>query len=346
MSTQDNGMRFSVFSVNDHYPPEKFPGHTRTVADIYGQVTEQAALADALGYDTFFVAEHHFHEYGAIPNAAIMMAHLASHTRRIRIGSAISVLTLHNPLEVAENYAMVDVLSGGRLFLGVGSGYLKHEFEGYGIALEEKRERFDENLEIVTRLLAGERLTYAGKHTRVDAVQLNVLPLQQPPMIAVAILRREAAYHVGRAGHNIISIPYASVDGWSDVAEVVDEFKRGRAEAGRPYRAGDAVVCLHTHVAETPERARELAAEPFDLYVKTRLYARRQTYDDILRSGLSLFGSVDQVADKVVQLHRMGVDHLMTQHYFGDLAPGHVAHSMRLFADEVMPRVRREIARA
>ena len=91
-------MRFSIFSVNDHYPPEKFPGFSRTVADIYKEITDQAALADRLGYDTFFVAEHHFHEYGAIPNAAIMMAHLANHTQRIRVGSAISVLTLHNPL--------------------------------------------------------------------------------------------------------------------------------------------------------------------------------------------------------------------------------------------------------
>ncbi|WP_024537085.1 LLM class flavin-dependent oxidoreductase [Comamonas badia] len=339
-------MRFSIFSVNDHYPPEKFPGFSRTVADIYKEITDQAALADRLGYDTFFVAEHHFHEYGAIPNAAIMMAHLANHTQRIRVGSAISVLTLHNPLEVAENFAMVDVLSGGRLFLGVGSGYLKHEFEGYGIALEEKRDRFDENLEIVTRLLAGERLTYHGKHNHIDAVQLNVLPLQKPPMIAVAILRREAAFHVGRAGHAIISVPYASVDDWADVAQIVDEFKRGRAEAGKPYQPGDAVVSLHTHVAETDERARALAADPFDLYVKTRLYARRQTYDDILQSGLSLFGSVDRVVDKVVQLHQMGVDHLMTQHYFGGLAPEHVAHSMRLFALEVMPRVRVKLSKA
>src|SRR6478609_6894532 len=182
-------MRMSIFSVQDHYPTQ-----ARTVPELYKQILAQAELADQLGYDTFWVAEHHFHEYGAVPNPAIMLASIAQRTKRLRLGTAISILTFHNPLTVAESYAMVDVLSGGRLVYGVGSGYLPHEFAGYRIDPSEKRDRFDENLAIVRRLLAGERVTADGKFGKVDAVALNVVPVQREVPIYVAVLRREAAF--------------------------------------------------------------------------------------------------------------------------------------------------------
>ena len=102
-------MKMSIFSVQDHYP-----SHSRTVSQLYQEILVQADLADALGYDTFWVAEHHFHEYGAVPNPAVMLASIAQRTKRLRLGTAISILTFHNPLTVAESYAMVDILSGGR----------------------------------------------------------------------------------------------------------------------------------------------------------------------------------------------------------------------------------------
>src|SRR3954463_7214862 len=167
-------MRLSIFSVQDHYPAA-----ARSVAQLYAEVIAQAELAEALGYDTFFVAEHHFHEYGVVPNPAVMLSTLAQRTKSLKLGTAISILTFHNPLTVAESYAMVDVLSGGRLVLGVGSGYLKHEFAGYAIEPAEKRNRFDENLALVKRLLSGERVSFEGRYNRLDAVQINVRPLQR-----------------------------------------------------------------------------------------------------------------------------------------------------------------------
>jgi alkanesulfonate monooxygenase SsuD/methylene tetrahydromethanopterin reductase-like flavin-dependent oxidoreductase (luciferase family) len=333
-------IKYSMFSVQDHYPVEKYPEHTRTVEQLYSEVIDQAKLAEALGYDTFFVAEHHFHEYGTVPNPAIMLAYLAAQTRRLRLGSAISLLTFHNPLTIAENYAMVDILSGGRVYMGVGSGYLKHEFDGYGINGAEKRERFDENLEIVTRLLQGERLNYEGKFNQINNVQLNVRPLQRPhPPIAVAILRKEAAYHVGLKGHNILCVPYGSIDRWEELEELAGEFQRGRKEGGKPAQPGDAAFVFHTCVGESEEEVRNSAAECFNLYVRTRLYAKSQTYDDILNSGLALFGTPDTVAEKVAHLYKLGVSHVITLHNFGHLPEAQVHRSMKLFAQEVMPRV-------
>jgi alkanesulfonate monooxygenase SsuD/methylene tetrahydromethanopterin reductase-like flavin-dependent oxidoreductase (luciferase family) len=333
-------MRISIFSVQDHYPARQ-----RTLPQLYEQVIAQAELADRLGYDTFFVAEHHFHEYGAVPNPAVMLSTLAQRTRRLRLGSAISILTFHNPLTVAESYAMVDVLSGGRMVLGVGSGYLKHEFAGYQIDPAEKRERFDENLAILKRVLSGERITFKGRYNTLDAVQINVLPVQQPIPIYVAILNRIGAYHVGRQGNAIMCVPYASLDRFDEIGPMVADFRRGRAEAGLAPSADDGTFAFHTHVAESDAACRKEAEEAFDLYVATRLYAKRQVYDDILRSDLALFGSVETVAAKMVRLYEMGIRHVLTLQNFGLMAPELVHKSMRLMAEEVMPRVRKAIAR-
>jgi alkanesulfonate monooxygenase SsuD/methylene tetrahydromethanopterin reductase-like flavin-dependent oxidoreductase (luciferase family) len=333
--TDCSPMRYSIFSVQDHYPTQ-----SRSVAGLYQQVVEQAELADRLGYDTFFVAEHHFHEYGVVPNPAVMLSTLAQRTGRIRLGSAISILTFHHPLTVAESYAMVDVLSGGRLVLGVGSGYLKHEFEGYCIDGSEKRDRFDEGLEVVTRALAGERVTFHGRYVDINDVALNVRPLQQPtPPIHVAVLRKEAAYHVGRKGQRIVFVPYASVDRFDEIAELIADFRRGQMDGGVVSQDDDIQIALHTHVAGDDAEARRQAEGPFDRYVESRLYAKRQTYDDIMASELSLMGGVDTVTDKLVRLYEMGARHVMMLHNFGLMDRDLVLTSMRRAAQDVMPRV-------
>ncbi|MDQ4059699.1 MAG: LLM class flavin-dependent oxidoreductase [Pseudomonadota bacterium] len=328
-------MRYSIFSVQDHYPQRE-----RDQQTLYAQILRQCELADALGYDTFFVAEHHFHEYGVVPNPAVMLAAMAQRTSRIRLGSAISILTFHHPLTVAESYAMVDLLSGGRLVMGVGSGYLKHEFAGYRVDPAEKRERFDEHLEVFTRALAGERVTFKGRFIEVEDVQINVLPLQRPsPPVYVAILRREAAYYVGRAGRKIIFVPYASVERFEEIGDLVADYRRGQAEAGVAPTDEDILLALHTHVAESDPAARRDAAAPFDLYVATRLYAKRQTYDDVMRSELSLMGSVETVADKLMSLQGMGVRHVLTLQNFGLMSQETVESSMTRLMERVAPKV-------
>ncbi|MBI1201321.1 MAG: LLM class flavin-dependent oxidoreductase [Rhodopseudomonas sp.] len=327
-------MRMSIFSVQDHYP-----AGPRSIQQLYSEVIAQAELADRIGYDTFWVAEHHFHEYGVVPNPAVMLASLAQRTTRLRLGTAISILTFHNPLTVAENYAMVDILSGGRLVYGVGSGYLSHEFAGFAVDPAEKRDRFDENLAVIRRLLAGERVTSKGKFQSIDAVALNVRPLQGKVPVYVAVLRREAAYHVGKQGHNLMCVPYASVDNFDDIGNLVADYRRGRDEHGDVPVEDDAVVTLHTHVAASDEQARRNAETAFNLYVDTRLYARKSTYDDAMRNGLHLFGSVDTVVDKLVALHDMGVRHVSALQNFGLMAQPLVHASMERMMREVMPKV-------
>jgi len=332
-------MRYSVFSVNDHHP--RLP---RTVPELYGQVMRQCELAEQLGYDTFFCAEHHFHEYGVVPDPAVMLSALAQRTQRIRLGTAISILTFHDPRRIAETYAMVDTLSGGRLVFGVGSGYLAHEFAGYGIEPKEKRDRFNEALDIVRRLMAGETLSYQGHYSASEKVVLNVLPhAGRVPPIYVAVLAREAAYHVGKQKNRIFTVPYASCKDFRDIGTMLAEYRKGRAEAGLPRDEDDHVFTLHTYVSASDAAAKSEAKPAYDLYVDTRLYAKKHVYENIIVNGICLFGSVDTVAEKMCQLHEMGIRHVATMHNFGALDPALVERSMTLFAREVMPRVQKRI---
>ena len=328
-------LRYSLFSVNDHHPRL-----ARTVPQLYEQVMRSCELAEQQGYDTFFCAEHHFHEYGVVPDPAVLLAALAQRTSRIRLGTAISILTFHDPRRIAETYSMLDMMSGGRLVFGVGSGYLSHEFIGFDRDPKEKRDRFNENLALVKRLMAGEALTYQGKYSRSEKVVLNVLPHEgRVPPIHVAALVRDGVYHVGKQGNRIFTVPYASCKNFADIGNMMAEFRSGRADAGYLPDDDDHIVTLHTYVARTDEEAKTHCKAAYDLYVDTRLYAAKHAYEDIITNGICLFGSVETVTEKVCQLHGMGVRHVATLQNFGGLQPALVERSMGLFANEVMPAV-------
>src|SRR6201996_3712833 len=331
-------VKLSILSVADHYPD--LP---RSTGELYRAVVDQAVLAEQLGYEACFIAEHHFHPYGAVPNPAVLLSAIAARTTRLRLGPAITVLPFRDPRTVAEDYALLDQLSGGRLILGVGSGYLKHEFAGFGRDPMEKRDRFDENLALLKRLLSGERVSHGGKFTTIDAVQLNVVPVQPELPIYVAALNKEAVYHIGRQGNGLLTIPYGTLENFAQIGALQEAFTRGRHEANAaPMPSGLAphIVTFHTYVAKTDREAEELVREAFELYCRTRLYAKPWTYEQISENGLALFGSVERVAEKLIALQRMGVMHVATLSNFGALSPQRVTESMRLMMEAVMPIVR------
>lgn len=330
-------MDFGVFSVLDHYP-QALP---RTGQAFLNEFLEQAAVAEELGYRSIWTAEHHFDPYGLCPNPAVLLAAAAARTQRVRLGVSVSILPLRHPLQVAEDYALLDVLSGGRLNLGVGSGYLKHEFEPIGVPLEDKAARMDEALEILLSAWRGESVDVEGRYHRVRQARLQILPLQRPrPPVWIAVLRREAAYHVGRKGLNMMGIPYVTVDGPGELKEMIDAFRAGYAESGAPADALSVPMGLHVHVAETREEARRVAQPALELYLKTRKYARGGTFDGLLEKKLIAVGTPDDVAATLREYEAAGTTHLMCLMNFGGMPHQDVLASMQLFAREVMPRFR------
>ena len=325
-------MRFSIFSVADHYPEEP-----RTIRELYAQILDEIELADELGFSAFFLAEHHFHEYGLVPSPPTLLGAAAERTQRIGLGVAVSVLPFHQPLLAAEEYAMLDQMTGGRLVLGVGSGYLKHEFEGFYLAPWEKRARFDEALKIMVQAWEGKPFSYHGLYHHVENTRIAVTPLQKPhPPMWIAILRQEAAYHVGKQGQNIMLIPYATCETKDDLKSVINEYYRGYTEAANAERS-DIAVALHTYVSESLGSARAEAEEALKRYVRSRLYAKRRSYDELETAGLILFGDAEQVSSRIRELEAAGMNHLMILVDFGALQTDRVRASLNRFVREVMP---------
>ncbi|GIX46394.1 MAG: luciferase [Candidatus Tectimicrobiota bacterium] len=326
-------MRFSVFSVTDHYPEEP-----RSIRDFYAQLLDEMVLAEELGFSAYFVAEHHFHEYGIVPSPPVLLGAAAQRTSRLGLGVAVSVLPFHHPLAVAEEYAMVDQLTNGRLVLGVGSGYLQHEFAGFGMGPWEKRFRFDEALAIMLKAWEGEPFSYHGVYYHVHNTRLAVTPLQRPhPPLWIAILRAEAAYHVGKQGRYLMLVPYATCDTQADLQGVIAQYAQGYAASGSGTPP-DVAVALHTYVSTSPAAARAEAEAALDRYVRTRLYARRRSYDELEQAGLILFGDPDTVAARIEALAAMGMTHLLILTNFGALPAKRVQASLERFARQVMPR--------
>jgi alkanesulfonate monooxygenase SsuD/methylene tetrahydromethanopterin reductase-like flavin-dependent oxidoreductase (luciferase family) len=330
-------VKFGIFSVVDHYPTEL----PRTSGQFYEELLEQAEAAEAWGFDSFWIAEHHFHEYGGIPAPPIWMAAAAQRTRRIRLGSAVVVLPFDHPLRAAEDYAMVDILSGGRLNLGAGSGYLRHEFEGFGINPEEKRERFDEALEIVLRAWAGGRFSYEGKHHRVRDVRLNVVPVQKPrPPVWIATLRADGAPRVGARGFPVMLIPYASAETLPQIAAGVRAYQDAFVKAGGRLEDATVPFGFHCHTAETTTRARAEAREHMERYVRTRLYAVQRSFEVLVEQNVVAIGDPEEII-RVARLYAdAGLTHFLAITNFGGLEHKKVLRSMELMARHVVPAFR------
>lgn len=318
-------MKFSIFSVTDHYPDRD-----RTIGQFYDQLLDEIGHAEELGFANYFLAEHHFHAYGVVSSPAVLLAAAARQTSRIGLGSAVAVLPFHNPLRLAEEYAMLDQLSGGRLALGVGSGYLQHEYDGFNIGPWEKRQRFDEALEILERAWTGEPVTFHGYYHHVDGVRLAITPVARPPLW-VAVIRPEAAYHVGRQGRNIMLIPYATATNIEDLADIIGAYRQGRSET-EVDGPGDVAVALHTYVGADAD-VREEVGPALRQYTDTRLYHKsHRGYDELDSAELVLFGDVDKVEKRVTKLTGLGVTHLLALSNFGGLDAKLVRASMARLA--------------
>jgi alkanesulfonate monooxygenase SsuD/methylene tetrahydromethanopterin reductase-like flavin-dependent oxidoreductase (luciferase family) len=152
----------------------------------------------------------------------------------------------------------------------------------------------------------------------------------------IAILRQEAAYHVGKQGQNIMLIPYATCETKDDLKSVINEYYRGYAEAANAERP-DIAVALHTYVSESLASARAEAEEALKRYVRSRLYAKRRSYDELETAGLILFGDAEQVSSRIRELEAAGMNHLMILVDFGALQAERVRASLQRFVREVMP---------
>lgn len=327
-------MKLGIFSVMDFHPEQQ-----PSAAGFYRETIELAVTAEKLGYVSAWVAEHHFANYGLCPAPSVLLAAIAQKTEQIRIGPAVCVLPFHDPVKVAEEYAVLDVVSGGRLDFGVGRGYLAHEFAGHLLDREESQARFDEALEVIELAWRGEPFEYTGRFHRYPRIALNTRPLQQPsPPIALAALSPATYARIGAQGYNLMAVPYILED-----LSVLKELLAGYAAQAETRRRTDSgprvTVAFHVHVAPSPAEAEARARSYMTRYCETRAVGNAKTFDQLMQRRLIAVGDPDRVADILRQLASFGVEQVLCLMNFGGMPFRLVLESLTLTAQEVMPRL-------
>ncbi len=335
-------MRFHM-----HLLPTYFPDRDAPFDIYYQQILDQIQLAEELGFECFWFTEHHFLLYGGpVPNSAVMMSAAAARTSRIHLGSAISILPLHHPVEIAENYAMVDVVSGGRLEFGIGLGNTAIDFQVYGVNREESRARFEEAAEIIPKAWANDRFSHEGTFWRFEDVPVYPKPVQKPhPPMWVAGHSPESLGWAGRHGFNIMIVAHPFPPEFYQPG--IAAWKEGLAQAG--LEPGDRRCKLHLRVwvDENAERAREVAEPAIERYDTISAIGRQARavhgpglydWEGMLACGRNVYGNPDQcIAAIQSSVRNYDFDVFSSTFNFGGLPHEDIKRAMRLFAKEVMP---------
>ncbi len=338
-------------------------------------IKEQMSLmyeAETLGFDSVWPAEHHFSEYGYCASPQVSLAAVAARTSRIRLGTGVVVLPFHNPVRVAEDFAFLDLMSDGRVDLGVGRGYQPMEYRGFGMegSQAESREIFDEAIRLIRACWTQERVTFKGRHYQVEDLEVRPKPLQQPhPPVYMACLSPASFALAGRYGFNVLM---SGAFGLSPegAKEGIADYRAARKAAGHDPASGQIALLLKLYVGDTMDGAHSDFAGPvtwyyrtiakyvapppgqapvksYEMYAATRRAAETLDFAALADSPLMVCGDVDHCVEKLRQITReYGFNELLCWTRIGGLETRKVLRAMELMSGEVMPRLRGEMKQA
>jgi alkanesulfonate monooxygenase SsuD/methylene tetrahydromethanopterin reductase-like flavin-dependent oxidoreductase (luciferase family) len=345
-------MRFGFF---DQLPCAPGYSEQQRYHDIIGQIE----LGDEIGFDTVWLGELHFSRaFSILADPLMVLAAAAQRAPRIRLGTAVTLLPLHNPVKIAEEAAIADILSNGRLELGVGRGTAPLHYEGYAIPMEESRERFEEALDFIIGAWSSESFSFSGKYFRARELNLAPRPVQSPyPPVRIAANSPDTFPFAARRRMPIFATPLINPpdklkEGFAVYRETLGGDARGDTALAFPVhvtasRAQAREECepgLLRFLREAAERLRPLGdhdIKSFEAFRQVLARIERVTYADMDRE-MGVFGDPDYCVERVRSLQRdYGMDEFIC--YFnqgGIMDHAMVRQSMTLFAEEVMPHCR------
>jgi alkanesulfonate monooxygenase SsuD/methylene tetrahydromethanopterin reductase-like flavin-dependent oxidoreductase (luciferase family) len=319
----------------------------RTDSEVYADALAQIELADRLGFDSVWLAEHHFVDYGICPSTLSLAVAAAARTKRIRIGTGVRILALDHPVRVAEEAAVVDVLTGGRLEFGIGAGYQKAEFAGYGVPFHERRDRLRANIKTIVEIWERRKVSPNPFHPELpDELTIHPLPVQDPfPPIWVAAWSKDSIEWAARNGWPFM---VSFIENTEQIRENLAIYDAARLDAGQPPLS-DVAVARNTYVGADGEDVRsstEPALEHFlnqlrskGVFSKGTLIAADDVNYDYLRESGAwvLEDHAGTVARLKVMESELGVSYYLGVFAFGSLPHEKVCRSMQRFAEHVMP---------
>jgi alkanesulfonate monooxygenase SsuD/methylene tetrahydromethanopterin reductase-like flavin-dependent oxidoreductase (luciferase family) len=316
-------------------------------ADGYHDFIEYNVEAEALGFHGTFVVEHHFTGFGQVSATLNLLTWLGARTKTLRLGTAVMVLPWHNPVLLAEQAATLDLLSGGRLDFGIGTGYRYHEFVGFDIALDEAREKFEEAIDVILKAwTSNERFSHKGKFWTFNDILVEPPPFHKPhPVVWMGAGSERSIREVARRGFNLLLGQYSSP---ADLARNIAIFRdavEAKGEPWDPLRVGVTRAFYVTDDAREREAAlkRRLANRLRQLKLGTAPDGRvlggpdRADGDPIeINVASAMYGPPDEIARKIEALREAGAGYLLLTG--GGSGGGEKGRcSLRRFAREVMP---------
>src|SRR3984893_2902899 len=230
-------MQFGYFTLSDNHYIDNRRSANQLVADIL----DEALYAEEVGLHSAWIGEHHFSTLGVLSCPDLVLAHVAARTKKIRLAPAVTVLPLHQPIRVAEQWATLDLLSGGRVDFAAGRGYDRREYAPFHVSFEDNQSIFEEGLGIVRRLWASDApISHHGKHYRFDDVAITPQPVQRPIPSYVASFSQPSVELAARLGCNLIVAPFAAAVTFCGLRQSGDVYRQGR---GPPRHKPRGLLC-------------------------------------------------------------------------------------------------------
>jgi alkanesulfonate monooxygenase SsuD/methylene tetrahydromethanopterin reductase-like flavin-dependent oxidoreductase (luciferase family) len=318
--------------------------------EVYQRGIETAVLAEELGFSHVWLAEHHFTNYSYLSRPVTLLSYLAARTRRIRLGTAIVPLPLHHPLLVAEELAALDVLSGGRVEIGLGKGYQQYQYDRFGMGTERDIQRYEESIDVVRLALTEEVFSYTGESFQIPETRLYPQPIQrQPPFwLVVNTTVREGIVDAVRRGMNMFTGVLEPIAKLTDMRVTYPDLFPADAP---PLRIG---TQRPVYVAESEADA-QAAIEQVRWNGRISLAMRhnfasldhgrvlplplpKEPSNDFIQKELVVIGTPDQCIAQLRRIQKgLGADYFSASFWFGELPHDAVLGSMQRFARDVAP---------
>ena len=321
-----------------------WPDRRVPIRNVYERALERIEIMDRSGYEVVWLAEHHFQSFSVCPSIHRMATLVAARTRRIRIGTAVSLAAFYHPLRLAEEVALLDVLSGGRVNWGAGRGFHRQEFEVFGVPPQESAARFREAVDIVLAAWRNERLTFAGRYHAFENVEVLPKPLQQPhPPVWLAASSDESISRAARDGFAILMDPHSA---HAEIGRKLTLYHDGLRAAGHDVACREVPTARLVAIGDTAPRAREVALRGarwlVDSYVNAAAMAPagKGSFlpfgdgDPVERymNGVIIHGTADAVTD---ELRRLETELPLRSLLLAPLSE----ETFRRFTDDVLPRI-------
>ena len=308
-----------------------WPGRRVPLNTVYQRALERVRIMDGGGYDAVWLAEHHFSTYSVCPSVHIMGMHIADITRNLRIGTGVSLATFYHPLRLAEEVALLDNLSGGRVNWGAGRGFDSTEMSAFGVSREELYPRFRENVDIVRKAWQDGPLTYEGRFSSFRDVEVLPKPLQDPIPTWIASASAPSSDWAASQGYAILMNPHST---HGEIQAQYAGYRRGLAEHGHSLEQ-DIPIGRLIAVAPTDAAAEAVARKGAQWTVNSypgRRPGSKEERVEIYLNDIMIHGSPAKVVDELKRLEEeMPLDYLLASILSHE--------TLVLLTDEVLPRM-------